>query len=1493
MEVLMSLAAKVAEYTVAPIGRQFSYLIFYKANFKELSELVTDLEGKRDEIKHRVQNERRNGKTIETRVQNWLNKVDEAIQEANQLQNDARREKAGCSRWSFPNVVTRHQLSRKATKVTKNVVEAQGGGNFDRVAYLPELDVGSTSAISHSKGFESRKSIQENILHALRDTKVSMVGVYGLGGVGKTTLVEEVAQIAKKDRVFDSVVMATISKTPNIKTIQEEIADKLGLHFEELTVAGRAPRLCERIKMEKTILLILDDIWEALDLKNVGIPSEGEHSGCKILMTSRNSDLLRLMGVKENFKLHVLNDEESWSLFKSKADNLDKEPDKHQVALQLAKKCAGLPILIVTTARSLMDQNIHAWKDALSQLEKVDNEALEGITYSALEFSYKRLKGSEIKAFFLLCATKGKNSCISDLFKYGMGLGMFNNTNTMTGARNRLQNMISALKASCLLEDDTSTTRIKMHDVVREVAISIAYRDYHILCKYGDELKEFPPTNILSKCSQIILRNGDFLHLPEKLDSHNLKLFCLYQYDLSLEIPNSFFAGTKILEVLDLTGLNLASLPTSFHSLTNLKTLCLDQCILDNIDAVGALKNLEILSLLYSSMIKLSSEIRKLTQLRMLDLSHSGIESIPPGIISSLTKLEELYMGDTSIKWSVENSDNQDENASLDELRQLSNLAALELQIQEAWMLPRDLMFDKLEMFKIVIGDIWEWADIDDVTLKTLKLKLGTNIHLEHGIKALIRRAENLYLDQVEGIWNILYQLNGDGFPQLKQLHIQNNAIIKHIIDFTERTHVPTPFPNLEKLVIQNLSKMEIIYRGPLSIDSFAKLKAIKVENCNKVKYLLSVSMIKSMSHLSELQVSQCNLMEKVVFEDGVESAMNDETDESIKFPWLHSLTLQHLDALESFFSDEATSSTPVSLFNNQVAFPNLDTLKLSLVNLNRIWKDNLHSFNKLTNLIVENCDGLKYLFSSTMVKSFPNLAKLEISKCHQMGEIIAEDTDNNNVTHEEVRFSKLQTIILKEMKSLKKIWHKEFSKVKTLEIRNCEKIRVIIPSSMQKAYNDLETLMVADCVSVEEIFQLCSDENSISLEQTQLKTITLERLPKLKQIWSRDPHGALSFCNVQEIYIQICQSLEFVFPYSVATSCSLLKVLEVKNCYNMKEIVSLKEEPAFSSISFEFNHLSTLLLWNLVKLKGFYAGNHTLSSPSLRKLDVSGCVKLNLYRTRSTSSYPKLPDEENIGSSKQHLVTEQVIPNLEHLRIDEKDAINVLRLQNIGFLFSRISFLGLSNYEAEGSTFPDQVLQSICSLKHLLIEWSSFKKIFQDQRLSNDKNCTKLQKLTLFQLPNLQHICEEGFQIDPVLELLEYLDVDRCSSLINLVPSSVTFCYLTNLEVANCNGMVNLLSPQTARSLAKLNVMKIKECESLEEIISKEGEEITNEIDVVVRECARMKYFSEGDSISTPKLRKVKITENNSKEFYWKGDLNGTIKYIFEDKEVSHSNEN
>lgn len=68
--------------------------------------------------------------------------------------------------------------------------------------------------------FESRKSTLNDVLNALNNPNVNMIGVYGMAGVGKTMLVKEVARLAKKGKLFDEVVFAEVLQISDIKKIQ-------------------------------------------------------------------------------------------------------------------------------------------------------------------------------------------------------------------------------------------------------------------------------------------------------------------------------------------------------------------------------------------------------------------------------------------------------------------------------------------------------------------------------------------------------------------------------------------------------------------------------------------------------------------------------------------------------------------------------------------------------------------------------------------------------------------------------------------------------------------------------------------------------------------------------------------------------------------------------------------------------------------------------------------------------------------------------------------------------------------------------------------------------------------------------------------------------------------------------------------------------------------------------------------------------------------------
>ncbi|MQL41689.1 hypothetical protein EI012_27685, partial [Escherichia coli] len=95
----------------------------------------------------------------------------------------------------------------------------------------------------------------------------------------------------------------------------------------------------------------------------------------------------------------------------------------------------------------------------------------------------------------------------------------------------------------------------------------------------------------------------------------------------------------------------------------------------EDITVVAKLTNLEILSLKRSEIKELPIELAQLTRLQLLDLSDcSRLTIIPPNLISSLTSLEELDMGNCFIQWEAEGRKNQSNNASLGELRDLDYL---------------------------------------------------------------------------------------------------------------------------------------------------------------------------------------------------------------------------------------------------------------------------------------------------------------------------------------------------------------------------------------------------------------------------------------------------------------------------------------------------------------------------------------------------------------------------------------------------------------------------------------------------------------------------------------------------------------------------------------------------------------------------------------------------------------------------------------------------
>ncbi|XP_057991814.1 probable disease resistance protein At4g27220 isoform X1 [Hevea brasiliensis] len=1472
LDTILAIVPMIVEYTFVPVKRHLSYAFNCRSKVEKLKNQVENLKNQRDGLKPHVDEATRRGDEIYANVRNWLTSVDEAIGEADDLVVDEEQARERCFLGLIPNLKKRYKLSKKVEKKAQTVAELREKCKFDldRIACRPSLWQIVPPSVYNNEVLHSRISILEKVMNALRDPAFNMIGVYGLGGVGKTTLAKEVRRKAIEDKLFDVVLMVTVSETPELRKIQGTIADMLGLELKEETEEGRACRLRQRLLKEKKILVILDDIWEQLEPEKLGIPFGNDHKGCKIFLTSRREDILsRDMGTQESFELRVLSEAEAWSLFVTVVGDVTNQ-DLRSIASEVAKKCAGLPVLIVTVAGALKNRDLNEWNVALKELSKVDNEGIQSKVYATLKLSYNHLANEELKSFFLLCAQIAQSDIqIRDLLLYSMGLDLLRGKDTVADARNKVYKLVRDLKASCLLLDGDRNGSLKMHDVVRDTALDIASKSQHSFT-FRDvvETKEWPNRDFRS-CSRIALPSCEIHELPERLECPKLELLVLGRGSIhskgpDLNISDIFFEGITKLKVLHFTGMCLRSLPPSLRYLTNLLTLCLDECVLRDASVIGELKRLEVLSFRRSMIEELPREIAHLTGLKLLDLSDCDkLKVIPANVISRLSLLEELYMRNSFGQWELQGL-NSSNNASLAELKNLSRLTTLEIDVPDVEMLPKDLFSNKLERYDIVIGKKRHRYD-EYLSSRRLRIWLNTDIHLDHGLALLLKKAEVLYLDNVKGIKSILYDMDREGFQRLKHLDIENSDDIQYIINSTVQVPSLNVFPILESLSLNNLVSLEKICYGRLTTGPFTKLRILKVGKCNRLKSLFSFFMVRNLSQLQEMTVSDCQNMEEIVID---QSGVGEDNIEVAEFSQLRSLKLIDLPLLKSFcikvkesMSDEVHNPRP--LFDKMVSFPNLEELYVSFIDM-------------------------KYLFTTSFVKSLLRLKRLGIYNCGFMERIVLTVAEEERL--DKIIFSHLENLTLWYLPNLTSFCDGHFIEFCSLtdllidncpvfktfvsnrlsqslfdekvsfpnlekfyvESTGCQDLKYLFTTSFVKSLLRLKTLQICKCEFMERIVlteEFAEEERLNKIIFSDLENLILSNLPNLTNFC--DGHliefcsltnlriddcpvfktfisnrlsqslfdEKVSFPNLEKFYVEStgCQDLKYLFTTSFVKSLLRLKTLQICKCEFMERIVITEEfakEERLNKII--FSDLENLTLSNLPNLTNFCDG-HLIEFCSLTNLWIYNCPVFKTFVSNRLSgslfdekvSFPNLKKLYVRSIDMKYLFTTSFVKSLLRLKtlqickcefmeriVLTEEFAEEERLNKI--IFSDLENLILSNLP-NLTNFCDGHLIEFCSLTNLWIYNCPVFKTFVSNRLSGSLFDEKvafssLEHLTIISMSNLERIWHNQL-------------------------AGGSFCMLKSMTVGDCKNLHTLFPSNDLRRFQKLEKLNLTNCDSLEEI--------------------------------------------------------------------------
>ena len=923
MEVLTETVKVIVEtivgYTITAVGRQMGYLIRYKKNVDNLKNEVDDLEDDRKSVERKVEAARNNVEEIEDKVQRWQTRVQKINREVQEFLAEEGQAKLKCF-----NLKARYQIGRKAHKMGLAVKELKDKADkFHTVGHRVPIGGGPIISTKGYEDFESRKSIFDGVMKALKDDNIPAIGVCGMGGLGKTMLVGKLATQAKEDKLFERIVTVVVSQTPNLKQIQKDIAKQLQISEfqDEDADFQKAHLLRERLKKEK-ILLIIDDIWKKLDLEALGICLGDDQKGSKLLLTSRFRDVLGTdMDTQEIFSVGVLSNDEAKYLFSKIVGDLVENLNFQSIMVELVKECAGLPIAITTVANALKNRKKpNVWKDALRQLKRANPTQIKGMhdmVYQSINLSYTFLT-KEAQSLFLFCSIfiEDADVPIALLGRMLVGFDFFQDVYTMEQVRNRVYSLVERLKDSCLLLEGNGSGTFKMHDVIRDVAIYIADKDKEMLTiRSSNDLEKWSNMKKLKDFFGIALFDVKFSDLPKKLECPQLNFILLAAKGNSSAFPDHFFEGTKELKILVLRKARL-SLSSSLSCLHNLQTLLLDECELEDVAIIGELKNLKALTISGSNIKQLPIEIGQLTRLQLLDLEGcTKLEVIPPNVLSNLKRLEELYMNSFN-HWQVDGESTERNNTKVSELDHLSFLTTLRIHIPNAKILPKVLLSEKLERYKILIGNDWDWdwdgdsGSFDEFKIpRMVKLVLDRSLQVKDELNTLLKSCQHLDLILGEGIKNILCEVHKEGFPQLNHLYLRNSTDIQYIINLMGFQRVV--FPLLEFLSLDNMTNLEQICHGhdQLAMGSFRSLKKLEVSNCDELKSVFSLTMLGCFSQLQEIVIKNCEVMSAIVAKERKhEIQVNNITDDvktnMVDFSQLRSLDLQNLPNLMGFYSD-------------------------------------------------------------------------------------------------------------------------------------------------------------------------------------------------------------------------------------------------------------------------------------------------------------------------------------------------------------------------------------------------------------------------------------------------------------------------------------------------------------------------------------------------------------------------------------------------------------
>ncbi|CAL2257424.1 unnamed protein product [Prunus armeniaca] len=475
-----------------------------------------------------------------------------------------------------------------------------------------------------------------NKLLDLGENDVRMVGVWGTGGIGKTTITKAVYNLIAREFegccFLANVRECSMSHGGLAKLQKTLLFEILRVEKLEVTNVDKGVTMIKEWLRRRKVLLVLDDVDDMEQLHKLVGACDWFGVGSRIIITTRDKQLLTAHDVNLIHEVKILDDPEALELFCCNAFKRSEPPLGYdKLARRAIRYAQGLPLALKVLGSCLYRGSIGKWEAALHGFKSPKIQNVLKISYNALDHSVQQVF-LDIACFF-----KGRRKMYV--------------TKILVACDPKAGYSIEVLVEKALISVEGDY--IRMHDLLEEMGKDIVQQESpdelggrSRLWSHEDIEHVLTNDTGTKKITSIMLNSPKrdyeiFLNVDCFLKMKNLKIFMNYNVFLSGDIGHL----PNMLRVLDWHRCPLQSFPPKFHpkglGLLNLPYSPIKQRG-EGLKVSQHFTKLTILNLTGSQFLTEISDLSGSPNLRYLNAKHcKSLVQVHPSV-GSLDKLQVL-----------------------------------------------------------------------------------------------------------------------------------------------------------------------------------------------------------------------------------------------------------------------------------------------------------------------------------------------------------------------------------------------------------------------------------------------------------------------------------------------------------------------------------------------------------------------------------------------------------------------------------------------------------------------------------------------------------------------------------------------------------------------------------------------------------------------------------------------------------------------------------